>query len=73
MITLFRQRRKPVIVVRGCPVPILEVTNIFALLGGTANPSMHPAILPKFVFFVILSKLMRTINRISTRKGNTNG
>ena len=54
---------------RGCPVPILEVTNILALLGGTANPSMQPAIFPRFVYFVIVSKIMRMFNRIAHKTG----
>jgi uncharacterized protein (DUF362 family) len=64
MLTLFRQRNQPVIVVRGCPVPVLEVTNLFSLLGGTVNPSMKPDILLKFVFYVVLAKMMRSLNRI---------
>lgn len=67
MTTVIRQRKQPVIVVRGCPVPILEVTNIFAMLGGTVNPSMQADILPRFVYFVMLSKFMRALNRV-TRK-----
>ena len=66
--TILRQRRQPVIVVRGCPVPILEVTNIFSLLGGTVNPSMSPDIMPRFIFFVILSKIMRMFNQITLKK-----
>lgn len=68
MAILLRQRKQPVILVRGCPTPILELTNIMALLGGTANPSMHPAIFPKFIYFVMLSKLMRALNRIKEAK-----
>jgi uncharacterized protein (DUF362 family) len=68
MATLLRQRRQPVMVVRGCPVPILEVTNIFSLLGGTVNPSMSPDIMPLFIFFVILSKIMRSFNQITRKK-----
>jgi uncharacterized protein (DUF362 family) len=64
MATISRQRKQSVIVVRGCPVPVLEVTNIFALLGGIANPSMRVDIFPKFIYFVMLSKMMRTMNRI---------
>ena len=68
MATILRQRKQPVIIVRGCPVPILEVTNIFSLLGGTVNPSMHPAIMPRFIFFVILSKIARLLNQITQSK-----
>jgi hypothetical protein len=68
MITLIRQRKQPVIVVRGCPVPILDVTNIFALLGGTVNPSMKADILPRFVYFVMVSKLMHMLNPITRKK-----
>ena len=67
MVTLLRQSRQPVIVVRGCPVPVLEMTNIYSLIGGTVNPSMHPSIMPRFIFFVILSKIMRLLNRIARR------
>lgn len=67
MITLLRQSRQPVIVVRGCPVPVLEMTNIYSQIGGTVNPSMHPSIMPRFIFFVILSKIMRLLNRIARR------
>lgn len=69
ILTILRQYRRPVIIVRGCPVPILEVTNILALLGGTANPSMQPAIFPKFVYFVIVSKFMRMFNRMARKTG----
>jgi uncharacterized protein (DUF362 family) len=68
MATILRQNRQPVVVVRGCPVPVLEITNILSLMGGTTNPSMNPDILPRFVFFVFLSKIMRTFNRITRKK-----
>ena len=70
MTTLLKQRNQPAIVVRGCPVPVLKITSIFSTLGGTVNPSLKPDILPRFVFFVYLSKVMRAINRIrTTRQG----
>lgn len=69
IMTMLRQYRQSVIIVRGCPVPILEVTNILAFLGGAANPSMQPAIFPRFVYFVIVSKLMRMFNRIARKTG----
>ncbi len=63
MWTVFRQRRQPVVIVRGCPVPILEVTNILSQLGGVVNPSMKPDIFPRFVYFVLLTSLMRRLQR----------
>lgn len=68
MIAMIRQRKSTVMVVRGCPVPVLEVTNMMALLGGTVNPSMQADILPHFMYFVLLSKFMRFLNWIG-RKG----
>jgi uncharacterized protein (DUF362 family) len=59
VIKLLRQRNRPVIVVRGCPVPVLENTNIFSLLGGTINPSLQRDIFPHFIYFVLLSRIMK--------------
>jgi len=69
--TVLRQRKQPVIVVRGCPVPILEVTNSFALLGGTVNPSMKADVLPRFIYFVMLSKVMRSVHRNNSKLRNS--
>lgn len=65
MLSIFRQRARPIIIIRGCPVPILETTNIFSLLGGTVNLSLRPDILPKFVFYVFISRFIKFLRNLS--------
>jgi hypothetical protein len=64
-LSILRQRNQPIIVVRGCPTPILENTNILALLGGTVNPTMQLDILPHFVFYVFVSRFKRFLRSFS--------
>jgi uncharacterized protein (DUF362 family) len=63
-INLLRQRDSPVVVVRGCPVPVLENTSILSVLGGTINPSLRRDIFPRFIYYVLLSRIMRLVNHL---------
>jgi hypothetical protein len=68
-LSLLRQRSNPITTVRGCPVAILDNTNILALLGGTVNPSMQPDILPRFVYYEITARFFRALRSLSRNRG----
>jgi hypothetical protein len=54
---------QPVVRVRGCPSSMAETILYLSLLGGTVNPYLHPKIVFKFMYYYIVSNVVRTWRR----------
>jgi uncharacterized protein (DUF362 family) len=62
---VLRQRRQPVMRIRGCPVAVMQHLWYLNLLGRVMNPSLHPQILPSYAYHYVVHKIVRTARWIA--------
>jgi uncharacterized protein (DUF362 family) len=60
VVNVIRQRRQPVMRIRGCPVAVMQYLWYLHLLGRTINPALHPRILPAYAYHYVVHKIVRT-------------
>jgi uncharacterized protein (DUF362 family) len=61
---LWRGRGQPAVILRGCPVGVSEMALMLAFLGRVKNPYFSPNIAPKFMFYYLVSKVIRAVRGI---------
>ena len=61
---LWRGRGQPAVILRGCPVGVSEMALMLAFLGRVKNPYFSPNIAPKFMFYYLISKIIRAVRRV---------
>jgi uncharacterized protein (DUF362 family) len=62
---VIRQRDRPVIRVRGCPVAVMQHLWYLNLLGKAVNPTLHLQILPSYAYHYVVHKIVRTARWIA--------
>jgi uncharacterized protein (DUF362 family) len=63
MLYWIRNWNQPVVRVRGCPSSMAETILYLSLLGRTVNPYLHPKIVFKFMYYYVISNIVRTWQR----------